>query len=82
MGHGGPRIDRKVGRIYKFIGFGDILGPKHYKFMGFGDLPSGLPGCVHAVLLFNRIHSRSSRGPPWATEGRESTEKSAGFINL
>ncbi len=26
-----------VTKPYKFIGFGDIHGPKHYKFIGFGD---------------------------------------------
>ncbi len=30
-------------RPYKFIGFGDIHGPKPYKFIGFGDVHGPKP---------------------------------------
>ncbi len=32
-----------MGKPYKFIGFGDIYGPKPYKFIGFGDIHGPKP---------------------------------------
>ena len=44
---------------YKFVGFGDIHGPKPYKFIGFGDIHGPKP---YKFIRFGDIHGPKKCG--------------------
>ncbi len=61
-----PGCSQDVAKPYKFIGFGDIHGPKPYKFIGYtrtrvqGPMCTADPGLLVAALVLGTAEPRSS----------------------